>query len=68
MSSRENPKTKIVTVFTPERCQKAACTYKTSCNRIATRAKQQKIANEVREKIIDHLKIAVNAKREEQTA
>lgn len=41
---------------------------KWSANRIATRAKQQEIANEVREKIIDHLNIAVNAKREEQTA
>lgn len=44
------------------------CPAKWSANRITTKAKQQEIANEVREKIIDHLKIAVNAEREEQTA
>lgn len=41
---------------------------KWSANRIATKAKQQEIANEVREKIIDLIIIASNAKREEQTA
>lgn len=41
---------------------------KWSANRIATKAKQQEIASEVKEKIIDRLKIAVNAKCEEQTA
>lgn len=38
---------------------------KWSANRIATKAKQQKIANEVKEIIIEELKIAVNAKCEE---
>lgn len=55
MSSRENPKTK----------SNNQCPVKWSANRIATKAKQQEIANEVREIIIEDLKIAVNAKREE---
>lgn len=41
------------------------CPVKWSANRIATKAKQQKIANEVKEIIIEELKIAVNAKCEE---
>lgn len=41
------------------------CPVKWSANRIATKAKQQEIANEVKEIIIEELKIAVNAKCEE---
>ena len=44
------------------------CPVKWSANRMATKAKQQEIANEVKEIIIEDLKIAANAKREEQTA
>ena len=43
----------------------AKCPVKWSANRIATKAKQQEIANEVKEIIIEELKIAVNAKCEE---
>jgi len=35
------------------------CPVKWSANRIVTKAKQQEIANEVREKIIDHLIIPI---------
>lgn len=41
------------------------CPVKWRANRIAAKAKQQEIANEVKEIIIEDLKIAVNAKREE---
>lgn len=41
------------------------CPVKWSANRIATKAKQQEIASEVKEKIIDRLKIASYAKRRE---
>ncbi len=49
-------------------CVLAKCLVKWSANRIVTKAKQQEIAYEVKETIIEELKIAVNAKREEQTA
>ena len=46
----------------------AKCPVKWSANRIEHEARQQEIANEVKEIIIEELRIAVNAKREEQTA
>ena len=46
----------------------AKCPVKWSANRMVNKAKQQEIANEVKEIIIEELIIAVNAKREEQTA